>query len=259
MTEYKEHKKTTLTVLLCVSLLHIIILFIICFLGSKISSYNLNSKEDNIYVDFAVVQEQTIPTEPLVPLSNESNTVEQEPDPVEPLPIEPEPEPEPEPVKIEPKPVVPPQKTIQPPKPKKTPAPVKPSSSSVPKKTPSSLPTGPRTPSSATGVKPATIPLGQTAPKRSSGGDAIVLRRVKPSYPSLSRRKGEQGSVTLEVLVKADGSAGTVTVKTSSGFSRLDKAAVNAVRRWRFEPHKINGLATDHQYDIVVNFSLAEN
>lgn len=255
MTEYKEHKKTTLTVLLCVSILHIIILFIICFLGSKISSYNLNSKEDNIYVDFAVVQEQTIPTEPLVPLSNESNTVEQEPDPVEPLPIEPEPEP----VKIEPKPIVPPQKTIHPPKPKKTPAPVKPSSSSVPKKTPSSLPTGPRTPSSATGVKPATIPLGQTAPKRSSGGDAIVLRRVKPSYPSLSRRKGEQGSVTLEVLVKADGSAGTVTVKTSSGFSRLDKAAVNAVRRWRFEPHKINGLATDHQYDIVVNFSLAEN
>lgn len=255
MTEYKEHKKTTLTVLLCVSILHIIILFIICFLGSKISSYNLNSKEDNIYVDFAVVQEQTIPTEPLVPLSNESNTVEQEPDPVEPLPIEPEPEP----VKIEPKPIVPPQKTIHPPKPKKTPAPVKPSSSSVPKKTPSSLPTGPRTPSSATGVKTATIPLGQTAPKRSSGGDAIVLRRVTPSYPSLSRRKGEQGSVTLEVLVKADGSAGTVTVKTSSGFSRLDKAAVNAVRRWRFEPHKINGLATDHQYDIVVNFSLAEN
>ena len=255
MTEYKEHKKTTLTVLLCVSILHIIILFIICFLGSKISSNNLNSKEDNIYVDFAVVQEQTIPTEPLVPLSNESNTVEQEPDPVEPLPIEPEPEP----VKIEPTPIVPPQKTIHPPKPKKTPAPVKPSSSSVPKKTPSSLPTGPRTPSSATGVKPATIPLGQTAPKRSSGGDAIVLRRVKPSYPSLSRRKGEQGSVTLEVLVKADGSAGTVTVKTSSGFSRLDKAAVNAVRRWRFEPHKINGLATDHQYDIVVNFSLAEN
>ena len=130
MIEYKENKKTTLTVLLCVSILHIIILFIICFLGSKISSYNLNSKEDNIYVDFAVVQEQTIPTEPLVPLLNESNTVEQEPDPVEPLPIEPEPEPEPEPVKIEPKPVVPPKKTIQPPKPKKTPAPVKPSSSS---------------------------------------------------------------------------------------------------------------------------------
>ena len=94
MIEYKENKKTTLTVLLCVSILHIIILFIICFLGSKISSYNLNSKEDNIYVDFAVVQEQTIPTEPLVPLLNESNTVEQEPDPVEPLPIEPEPEPE---------------------------------------------------------------------------------------------------------------------------------------------------------------------
>lgn len=259
MIENKLHKETTLTVLSCVSIMHIIILSIICFLGSKFSSYNLNSKEDNIYVDFAVVQEQMTPTENIVPLSTESNTLEQEPDPVEPLPIEPEPEPEPEPVKIEPKPVVPPQKTIQPPKPKKTPAPVKPSSSSVPKKTPSSLPTGPRTPSSATGVKPATIPLGQTAPKRSSGGDAIVLRRVKPSYPSLSRRKGEQGSVTLEVLVKADGSAGTVTVKTSSGFSRLDKAAVNAVRRWRFEPHKINGLATDHQYDIVVNFSLAEN
>lgn len=256
-----DTEKTTSIVLLSVSIIHTVILFIICFLGAKFSSYNLNSKEDNIYVDFAVVQEQTILNENIAPFSTKSSTVKQEPTPLEPLPIEPDPEPEsePEPVKIEPKPVVPPQKIIQPPKPQKTAAPVKPSSSSVLKKTPSSLPTGPRTPSSATGVKSAAIPLGQTTPKRSSGGDAIVLRRVKPSYPSLSRRKGEQGSVTLEVLVKADGSAGTVTVKTSSGFSRLDKAALNAVRRWRFEPHKINGLATDHQYDIVVNFSLAEN
>jgi protein TonB len=53
-------------------------------------------------------------------------------------------------------------------------------------------------------------------------------------YPSVSRRQGEQGRVLLRVLVNTSGSADEVQVRTSSGFPRLDDAARETVRRWRF-------------------------
>ncbi|WP_240825970.1 energy transducer TonB [Desulfovibrio sp. UIB00] len=105
-------------------------------------------------------------------------------------------------------------------------------------------------------ASPVTGPASQSAQLRSGGDSATVVRRVKPSYPALSRRMGEEGRVVLNVLVKADGTAGAVSVKRSSGFPRLDDAASNAVRVWRFEPYKIGGLAADHEYSVVVDFSL---
>lgn len=59
-------------------------------------------------------------------------------------------------------------------------------------------------------------------------------QRVEPAYPPSSRRLGEQGTVTLKVLVDAKGRPQDVVVGRSSGFPRLDQAAMEAVRRWRF-------------------------
>lgn len=64
--------------------------------------------------------------------------------------------------------------------------------------------------------------------------DAAYLNNPKPSYPALSRRLGEQGSVLLSVFVNENGRAENVTLKSSSGFDRLDNAALEAVSRWRF-------------------------
>ena len=57
-----------------------------------------------------------------------------------------------------------------------------------------------------------------------------------PTYPSRALRRGHGGTVQLKILVSPDGSAKTVTVVSSSGYSELDQAAVETVRKWHFEP-----------------------
>jgi protein TonB len=78
----------------------------------------------------------------------------------------------------------------------------------------------------------------------------------KPIYPNMSTRLGEQGTVVLRVLVKADGSAGEVEVKSSSSYPRLDQAAVEAVKTWRFNSAKIDGKAIDEWYQVPIPFKL---
>jgi protein TonB len=62
------------------------------------------------------------------------------------------------------------------------------------------------------------------------------LNNPPPAYPPLSRRLKEQGRVLLRVLVSTAGNAQDVELRTSSGSERLDRAAIEAVRRWRFSP-----------------------
>jgi protein TonB len=63
-----------------------------------------------------------------------------------------------------------------------------------------------------------------------------VTRRVEPSYPPASRRAGEQGTVVFSVLVDPSGHPQEIRVQTSSGYERLDQAAMEAIRRWLFNP-----------------------
>ena len=64
--------------------------------------------------------------------------------------------------------------------------------------------------------------------------DLKASNRVEPTYPPAARRAGEEGTVRLKVLVDEKGRPRDVTVANSSGFSRLDQAAIEAVRKWRF-------------------------
>ncbi|RCS59434.1 energy transducer TonB [Parvibium lacunae] len=68
--------------------------------------------------------------------------------------------------------------------------------------------------------------------------DADYLKNPAPVYPPMSKRLGEEGRVLLLVQVSAEGVATEVTLKQSSDFPRLDNAALNAVRGWRFVPAK---------------------
>lgn len=74
------------------------------------------------------------------------------------------------------------------------------------------------------------------APVTPAQFDAAYLQNPKPAYPPLSRRLGEQGNIFLAVHVTADGRPEIVSLKQSSGFTRLDNAALESVRRWRFLP-----------------------
>jgi protein TonB len=67
--------------------------------------------------------------------------------------------------------------------------------------------------------------------------------RSPPEYPAFSKRLNEQGKVVLQVVLGEDGRVANAEVKTSSGFQRLDDAALNAVRTWRCKPSMRNGFA----------------
>lgn len=72
----------------------------------------------------------------------------------------------------------------------------------------------------------------------------------------MSRRYGEEGTVVLRVLVKADGSAGQVEIRKSSGYPMLDDAAREAVQEWRFNPATREGKPVSEWYLVPVTFTL---
>lgn len=88
--------------------------------------------------------------------------------------------------------------------------------------------------------------------------DATRVGNSPPSYPPLSRRLGEQGQVVLSLHVLADGSLGQLLVKQSSGYRRLDEAAIAAVRTWRFIPAMQGGTPVAAWYLQPVSFSLRD-
>ncbi len=86
--------------------------------------------------------------------------------------------------------------------------------------------------------------------------EASHLSNPAPRYPSLSRRFGEQGRVLLDVYILPDGTVGEIRLNTSSGFARLDEAALAAVRHWRFVPARRGDEAIPYWYVQPITFSL---
>lgn len=83
------------------------------------------------------------------------------------------------------------------------------------------------------------------------------LKNPRPRYPRQSINQGEEGTVTLEVVVEPDGSPSSVKVISSSGFSRLDRTAKLTVKRsYRFIPARRAGTPIRSTYRFDVNFSL---
>ena len=67
--------------------------------------------------------------------------------------------------------------------------------------------------------------------------DVAVLKALKkpaPTYPMTSRKRGQEGTVTVLITIRS-GRVTEASVEQSSGFSRLDNAAIQAVRRWTFD------------------------
>lgn len=66
-------------------------------------------------------------------------------------------------------------------------------------------------------------------------------QRTAPRYPPASRRLGEEGTVVLRVELDEQGKVCTARVSSSSGFARLDAAALEAIRNWQCTPAHRNG------------------
>jgi protein TonB len=86
--------------------------------------------------------------------------------------------------------------------------------------------------------------------------DLKTSNRVEPTYPSASRRAGEEGTVKLKVLVDDRGRPQQVQVAQGSGFARLDAAAVEAVRKWRFVAATDGTKAIQAWTQVAVTFKL---
>lgn len=78
----------------------------------------------------------------------------------------------------------------------------------------------------------------------------------QPRYPSQARRRNQQGTVLLEVRLDERGAQRSLSVLRSSGVASLDRAAVEAVARWRFNPETSNGRAVPSRVQIPIQFAL---
>ncbi|MEG8127087.1 energy transducer TonB, partial [Xanthomonas hortorum pv. gardneri] len=120
---------------------------------------------------------------------------------------------------------------------------------------------------------PAPMPLpedagpgapGTTAPTNTTaaaGGDRPVPMQGQmppPRYPSAALRRGDAGDVVVRVDVDAAGKPGGVTLVQRSGSRDLDRAAMEAVRQWRFHPAQRNGQPIAGSVDIPFEFKPAQ-
>lgn len=115
---------------------------------------------------------------------------------------------------------------------------------------PAAAPAGPANPA------PPAPPAG---PKNIPSSAVRYLERPQPVYPRRSQDAGEAGTVTLRVLVDEHGLPRDVVVHKSSGYPRLDQAAVEAMRRARFQPYTENGLALPVWAPAAITFQPPED
>jgi periplasmic protein TonB len=82
--------------------------------------------------------------------------------------------------------------------------------------------------------------------------------RALPGYPDLARRAGLQGTVILLIVVEADGTVGEIeVVKSPDQRWGFDLASINAVKRWRYRPARMNDRPVAAYIQVMVEFSLA--
>ena len=87
--------------------------------------------------------------------------------------------------------------------------------------------------------------------------DADSLKRaIEKAYHPVSRIRGETGLVLLHVLIGVDGAAHKVEVKQSSGFERLDQAAIRIAQRIRYRPGKKDGQPEAMWVALPIPFEL---
>jgi protein TonB len=156
---------------------------------------------------------------------------------------------------VEPPPVpAPPPPTLSAPPPvaAATPTPVNPTRPATPQPatpTPSRL--LPESPLAAPVEAPAVVPATATV---SAAVDYATVSR--PPYPAAAARRGAEGEVLVRVLVGIDGWPTRTQLARSSGDRDLDRAALAAVRSWRFRPAQAAGSPVAAWVDVPVAFRL---
>ncbi len=82
----------------------------------------------------------------------------------------------------------------------------------------------------------------------------LLIKKVQPNYPAQALTMRLQGQVELQATINKDGSVSNL--KVLNGESILSRAALDAVRQWKYKPYYLNGEPVEIQTQIVVNFKL---
>jgi len=176
--------------------------------------------------------------------------VQQAPTPPVPKP-EPKPEPpKPQPPKPQPKPT---------PAPKPEPKPLSDTALSTPEPQPVAPPAPPppaAAPTAPEPAKPAAPPAPVSNEPRRIGQIDYAGTPHMPEYPRASTRMHEEGRVVIRVVINTSGGVTSATVEQSSGFPRLDAAALETARQERFKPYTENGVAYPASATVPYVFSL---
>jgi TonB family protein len=90
-----------------------------------------------------------------------------------------------------------------------------------------------------------------SSPARPMGG-----YQVKPRYPESARKAGAQGTTLLKLRVLENGKVGEVQIERSAGHADLDIAAVDAVKRWLFEPARMGTIPVAVWVLLPVKFEI---
>lgn len=96
----------------------------------------------------------------------------------------------------------------------------------------------------------------ETTVPRPADREVEPIARVQPGYPPEAFRAGEEGTVVLRVDVDAAGNPGNVDIISRSGSRDLDRAAIEAVRKWKFRPAMQGGQAVASQVEVPIDFRM---
>jgi protein TonB len=122
----------------------------------------------------------------------------------------------------------------------------------------------PATPESSSGTMSGSLsesappPVQRSlGPARISGGvmAGLILNKVPPQYPVEARNAGVSGTVVMHAIIDKGGMIKNLTV--ISGPALLQTAAVDAVKQWTYRPYLLNGMPTEVDTTILVNFDLS--
>jgi protein TonB len=108
-------------------------------------------------------------------------------------------------------------------------------------------------------IAPPAIDTGPTVPTMPDSEPTAIAygRHASVSYPIDSLKAREQGTVMLLVLVGVDGKVEDIRVDKSSGYARLDRAALNTVKLWNFNPAHHGGVAQRAWAKVPISFALS--
>lgn len=103
---------------------------------------------------------------------------------------------------------------------------------------------------------PVAAPIPAPPPPASAATRPVPIagRTPAPRYPPRALRRGEHGTVVVRAEIGPDGVPTSTSIVSGSGSRLLDRAAVDAVRRWRFHPAQANGQPTVGTVTVPISF-----